>query len=67
MVVHSCIWSTWEAKAGGFFIQGQPKLYSEFKASLRYIERSYIKENEIFPGMKGGGIKENDGGKWIQL
>jgi hypothetical protein len=38
-VAYICIPSIAEAEAGGFWIRGQPVLYSEFKAILSSIVR----------------------------
>lgn len=38
----SVIPNTWEAKAGGLWLQGQPGLHSEVQASLGYIGRARL-------------------------
>jgi hypothetical protein len=38
VVMHACNPSTWKVEAG-VVVQGQPELYSKFKASLGHIER----------------------------
>jgi hypothetical protein len=43
MVVHSVIPATQEAKAGGSQVQGQPELHSKFQASLCWVTRSCLK------------------------
>jgi hypothetical protein len=43
MVVYACNLSTWEAEAGGFPVQGQPGLHSEFQDNLSYITSPYLK------------------------
>jgi hypothetical protein len=37
-----------QAEAGGWRIQGQPRLQSEFKASLSYITRFCLKNPQLF-------------------
>jgi hypothetical protein len=38
VVGHHCNLNTWEAKVGGSRISAQPRLHSEFKASVDYID-----------------------------
>jgi hypothetical protein len=43
MVAYACNPRTWEAEARRLRVQGQPRLYNEFKVSLGYMERPYLK------------------------
>jgi hypothetical protein len=46
MEVHICSPGTQEAEAGKSQVQDQPKLHSEFKASLGYIARPCLKKTK---------------------
>jgi hypothetical protein len=46
MVVHVYNPSTGENEAGGSQVASQPELYTEFKASLSYISRPYLKKKK---------------------
>jgi hypothetical protein len=56
MVVHVCNPSSWEAEAGGLKVQGQLWLHGEFKGSLGYIMRCYLKKTK----KEGKGKKEKE-------
>lgn len=40
MVNYACYSSIWKAEVGGYKVQGQTNLHSEFEDSLNYIARS---------------------------
>lgn len=42
--LHTCNPNTWEAETGGSRVQGQPELYRKLQASLHYMMRHYVKE-----------------------
>lgn len=48
--------TTWKMQPGGTHVQNQPGIHSEFKASLKYIVRSCLKEKNR---------KVGDGSGWV--
>ena len=46
MVAHAFNPSTWEAEAGGFRVQGQPGLQSEFQESQGYKEKPCLEKHQ---------------------
>jgi hypothetical protein len=44
MGAYTCNPNAWEEEARGSQVWGQPDLYSEFQASLHYIERPCLKK-----------------------
>jgi hypothetical protein len=45
-VAHAFNPNTWEADAGGFWVQGQPGLQSEFQDSQGYTEKPCLKTKQ---------------------
>jgi hypothetical protein len=57
MVAHACDPNTWEAEAGESWVQGQPSLQKEFKASLSYMVRLCIKKKKKKTKNQGQEVK----------